>query len=296
MKSLSRFVIAQIFTLSALLLPFTASAQVQTEPKPSKPTQDPTVQQVLAGVRASIASTIATLPNVECQEQAHSTYLHNGKVKQDVTLNATLQARRRDEKSDNFSEERTPAPGGSVDGKPLKPGKKYSIPFGVNNGFGTTYGWVLSPKNESCWTYKIIPGTAAEAKWIGLQVTPKGMDTQHCGRPSSGKVETFWLDPASYQIRRFDILEPQAMLNQVKKIFIHLYSTSDKPYYVVGKTDYSLVSLGQKSYLLPENVRATAWLKELNSPDELVYDAKYSDCHIFRSSVRIIAQPTSVTP
>ncbi len=154
MKSLSRFVIAQIFTLSALLLPFTASAQVQTEPKPSKPTQDPTVQQVLAGVRASIASTIATLPNVECQEQAHS--------------------------------------------------------------------------------------------------------------------------------------------NQVKKIFIHLYST--KPYYVVEKTDYSLVSLGQKSYLLPENVRATAWLKELNSPDELVYDAKYSDCHIFRSSVRIIAQPTSVTP
>ncbi len=290
--SSSRFLIVRIFTLSALQLLFAASAQAQTAATTPSPSSAQTVQQVLAGVRANIATTIATLPDVECQEQTHSVYLHNGKVKQDVTLNSTLQARRMNGKTGDFSEERTPAPGGSINGKPTKPGKKYGLPFNITDGFGTTYEWALSPKVEPCLTYKIIHGTAAEKDWIGLQLSPKSISTPHCSTTDVASVVTFWLDPVSYQIRRYQIVDPHAMMHLTEKIFISKY----EPRYYVGSTDYALISLGQKQYLLPEKVQGTAWKKELNSPDERMYTAQYSGCHIFRSSIKIITDPTAVTP
>ncbi len=140
----SRFLLARAVGIVALLLAMATSAQAQTAPS----TPSPSIQQVLAGVRANIAPPIAPLPNVACQAQAHSVILHNGKIKQDVTLNFTLQARRMNDKTGDFSEERTPAPGGSINGKPTKPGKKYGLPFSVANGFGTTYKGALSPKSE----------------------------------------------------------------------------------------------------------------------------------------------------
>jgi hypothetical protein len=279
-------------SIAVLLLMLDATLPAQTASKPPSPSPAQTVQQVLAGVRASIATTIAKLPDVECQEQAHSVYLHNGKVKRDMTLNSTLQARRMIDKMGDFAEERTPAPGGSINGKPLKPGKKYSLPLHLTNGFGTTYEWDVSPKVEPCWTYKIISGTAEESNLIGLQATPKGVDAPLCGPPSDGKVAILWLDPVSYQIRRLHFVDPHAKLHLTGKIFISKY----EPYYFVGTIDYHLVTLGQKQYLLPEKVHATAWAKELNSPDERVYDAQYSGCHIFRSTIKIITGPTVVAP
>ncbi len=295
LMSSSRFLIVRTFTLSALLLPLAVPAQtVRTIPS-SSPT--PSIQQVLTGVRANIATTIATLPDIECQEQAHSVILHNGKVKQDVTLNSTLQARRMNGKTGDFTEERTSVQVKTVDGKPPLVGRDSNLPFFVKNGFGTTYEWIFSPKSEFCWTYKIIPGAATEVNSIGLQATRIGVDPQHCGKSSAGKLATFWLDPVSYQIRRFDFVEPKAMLHRRKfTVFNHLDISSIAPYYVTATTDYSLVSLGQKSYLLPEKVHATAWLKEQNSPDELTYDAQYSDCHRFGSSAHIVDSSVTLVP
>lgn len=288
MFSSSRFMLARAVGIVALLLVMAVWSQAQTAPS----TPSPSIQQVLAGVRANIATTIATLPNVECQEQAHSASFHNGKLKHEVTLNSTLQARRMNDKTGDFAEERIPAPGGSINGKPTKPGKKYGLPFYITDGFGTTYEWSFSPKIAACLKYKLVTGTAAESHWVGLQVTPSGADPAHCGTPNAGMVVTFWLDPATYQIRRFQIVNPHAMVHLTEKIFISKY----EPRYMVGTTDYRLVTLGQKQYLLPEKIHTTVWEKEQNSPDEMTYDAQYSGCHMFGSTVRIVDSSINMIP
>lgn len=235
----------------------------------------PSVQQVLAGVRSNVDAMIATLPNISCSEHVHSAYLHKGKVKYAVTLESVLQATRMNAKNGDFTEERTSIHPISTIGKPPGHPKKYTLPFSLTNGFGITYKTFLSSEFEANNTYKIT--TEAGTSWLGLVVTRKGYPT----------VATFWLDPNSYQIRRFDIVMPDSKASAGNKHFL---------IYEVGTTDYGLVQLGQKPYLIPEKVHDQAWMKHEGSPDQLTYDATYSNCHIFISSSRIITDPTAVVP
>ncbi len=279
--SLNRFSSICFGGISVFLLQIATLMSAQA----ASPLRSTSIQQVLAGVRSNIDTMIATLPDVSCSEQVHSAYLHKGKVKNEVTLESVLQAKRMNAKTWGFTEERTSIHPLSINGKPPGDAEKYTIPYSVTNGFGITYKEFLSPEFEPCHVYKLVP--SAGTNWIDLEVTQKknSKETASCGKMDTTMVSTFWIDPNSYQIRRVNIVMPKTMLNSGNS---HVLS------YTVGTIDYGSVLLGQKSYLLPSKVHAAAWQKYMGSPNQLVYDAAYSNCHIFISSSHIITDPTAI--
>jgi hypothetical protein len=237
------------------------------------PAQQPnlSVQEILTRVRANIDASIATLPDIFCDEHLRSAELHNGKIKRELILDSVLQATRQSSEFDEFKEDRTLR---TVDGKPPVKGKVYKPPFTIVNGFGGVFKSYFFAEFEPCNMYNLLPDAGKNEKEVVLEVSRNDghKEISPCStmKATTKAKATFWLDAGSLQIRRFEVNSPHAgTLNGFE-----------------GSTDYAFVPLGPKSYLLPASVHAVA--TSLSGSEHYVYDSQYSNCHRFGSSVNIL--------
>ena len=231
---------------------------------------DATALQTLGKVRANLEASIATLPNIDCEEHVRSVGLIDNKVKREVTLDSTMRATRQPD-ADEFKEERTLR---AVNGKPPKKQRNVSLPLSIAGGFGNSFSPYLALKYEQCHTYALLPSGNDKEMLMEVTGSLENYRNPLCRQFTVETKARFWLDADSAQILRMETDSPHAG----DAIGFKTLTT---------KTEYALVPLGKSSYLLP--VRVHAELTRGNSEDvAMQYDAEYSNCHRFEVTMKIL--------
>jgi hypothetical protein len=231
---------------------------------------DAAARRILEKVRANLEASIATLPNIDCDEHVRSVGFIDNKVKREITLDATMHATRQPD-ADEFKEERTVR---MVNGKAVKKKRDVILPLSIAGGFGNSFSPYLALKYEQCHAYSLLPG--GNDKEMLMEVTGR---LANYSNPACNKfmVETkarFWLKADSAQLLRMESVSPHAG----DAIGFKTLTT---------RTEYALVPLGKSSYLLP--VRVHAELTRRNSENvAMQYDAEYSHCRRFEVTMEIL--------
>jgi hypothetical protein len=226
--------------------------------------------QTLQKVRAKLETSMATLPNIDCDEHVRSVGFIDHKVKRVVTFDATMRATRQPG-AEEFKEERTVR---TVNGKAVKKQRDVILPLSIAGGFGNSFSPYLALKYEQCHAYELKP--SGNDKEMLMEVTGR-LENYSNPACSEFKVETkarFWLDANSAQLLRMESVSPHA-------------GDTIRFKTLTTKTEYALVPLGTSSYLLPARVHAEL---ALGSSDNaaLQYDAEYSNCHRFEVTMKIL--------
>jgi len=241
--------------------------------------QSLSIQDVLTRLRANIEASTAPLPDVFCDEHIDLSLLHNGKVKHKTRIDNTIEAHRQIGEAQDFSEDRTLR---LIDGKPLINGKKYNQPMVVDAELGSTFKTLISSKYESCSVYSLETTAALDGNIVKLVVSlkPDYKGYAVCSKFAAvNAVAVFWLDPATLNLQRFEMIEP--VVNNLNRFHVSTLMI-----------DYAFIQLGPQSYSLPVKVHATATkLLGSNQSDQLVYDATLSNYHKFGTTVNIIFDP-----
>lgn len=251
----------------AVLLVIAGSLQGNTA------TATTTIPALLQHVRGAISQTVAELPDISCDESVRSTWKHDGHMRTDVTQQSVLQVRRRSKGDGDFAEERTVI---TQDGKPVRRGKLRKLPLDLTNGFGTTFETYLGADYENCNRYKLLPSGAGGGSVLTLQVTHVEpiQSKSRCAGLVPGTVGVFRIDPHTYQIQEFSVSKPDSATARRQE-----YST-----YTL--TEYHLVPLGPKVFLLPSRIHDSA--ESANGKERLEYDAGYNSCHLYSSTVKLL--------
>ena len=226
--------------------------------------------QTLQKVRAKLETSMATLPNIDCDEHVRSVGFIDHKVKREITIDSTMRATRQPD-ADEFKEERTVR---AVNGKTGKKQRDVILPLSIAGGFGNSFSPYLALKYEQCHAYELKP--SGNDKEMLMEVTGR-LENYSNPACSQFKVETkawFWLDADSAQLLRMESVSPHA-------------GDAIRFKTLTTKTEYALVPLGTSSYLLPARVHAEL---ALGSSDNaaLQYDAEYSNCHRFEVTMKIL--------
>jgi hypothetical protein len=231
--------------------------------------------QTLQKVRAKLETSMATLPNIDCDEHMRSVGFIDHKVKRVVTLDSTMHATRQPD-ADEFKEERTvrAVNGKAVNGNAGKKQRDVILPLSIAGGFGNSFSPYLALKYEQCHAYELKP--SGNDKEMLMEVTGRlaNYSNPAC---SQFRVETkarFWLDADSAQLLRMESVSPHAG----DAIGFKTLTT---------RTEYALVPLGKSSYLLPVRVHAELALGNSDNV-AMQYDAEYSNCHRFEVTMKIL--------
>lgn len=252
----------------AVLLAFAAPLQGAATATPP-----PSISALLQHLRSSIGVTVANMPDISCSESLRSTQRHNGHVLRSVTEESILQVRRKSESREgNFSEMRRVI---SQDGKSASNRSLRKLPLVMSNGLGTTFATYLGAAFQNCNRYTLLPSGPGDGNVL-LQAThiePSPSDP-HCSGLVPGTVGEFWIDGRTFQIRRFGVSKPHAAI-----FHGHTYSLN-------MVTEYHLVRLGPKQFLLPARIDAKAVTP--GGKDQLGYEANYRKCHLYSSTVKLL--------
>ncbi len=236
---------------------------------------DLSVRQILEKVRANVEASVAALPNIDCEEHLRSVELAGHKVKSSITLDSTMRATRQPN-ADEFEEEHTYH---ALNGKAPKKGTRVVLPLSIAGGFGNSFSPYLASKYDRCHEFTLLPsGTEKE---ILLEVVGRLESYQSalCSEFMLDLKARFWLDAGSAQILRMEAVSPTAGEQIGFKA-------------LTSRTEYALVPLGEKSYLLPVHVHAD--LARNDGSIARQYDAEYSHCRRYGATVEIL--PSSDPP
>ena len=232
----------------------------------------PSTNEALAHVRENVDASNAALPNIFCDEKIDSREIRDGKIKREMTLAAVMRVTRNSDGGRGFKEERSLI---TVDGKPARKGKQYKPPFLLFGGFGQDFKDYLSSGVRQCNVYRLETDASAGGREYVLEVSvdPAKRDEPSCNGLRPQVSVKFRLNPDTFEIDRFEELAAGAGRSLG---FGDLHTA----------TDYAMVPLGPKSFLIP--VRVHAVLNQSSKPEEVVYDAEYSNCHRFGSTMTIL--------
>lgn len=239
-----------------------------------------TIPTLLQHLRAEIGRTITDLPDISCEESLRSTLKHDGHILRDVTQQAVLHVHGRPDAWGDFTEEREVI---RQNGKPVRHGKLRELPFILTDGFGTTFATFLGADYQSCNRYELLQPGAEDGSVLVLQVTRiKPTDPKSCAGLEPGTVGVFWIDGHTYQIQRFGVSEPDGgTFHGPKK-----NPLSGQKISVDEMTDYHLVALGPKLFLLPNKIHAHA--ESASGKYQLGYDASFTSCHLYSVTVKFL--------
>lgn len=236
------------------------------------------VEEVVARVRANLDASNAVLPDVFCSEHLRSAEVRQNQVKREVILDSVLRATRQANGADEFKEERSIE---QANGRPAKKGRKFSLPLSFADGFGATFASYFAPEYGPCNQYRLTSDPSEKEVVLEITRGPGIEKMQACAKLASGTVARFWLVPDSFEIVRFEMNTPH---EAVPHGFDSFSST----------IDYAPIPLGPRMCRLPTRVHAE--LKKSSGSDALVYDASYSGCHRFGSTMTIVSGTTEAPP
>lgn len=251
---------------SLLLLSLTAGLAAQ-QPVP-------TVDAVLARVRANISEYRTSIPNLSADESVDSQRLGGGKIKEETKVQSSFRITRSSD--GNLHETRIK---NTVDGKPAK-SQKVSLPFSYNGGFAEVIGFLQS----DCFQYRLGDSEPANPGTIVLlfAMRPISIGNPKCKIDKSfrGKV---LVDAQSFQVSHFeDQMEDVAVGWMANIPFVPIPS---KHNIWIDTVDYAPITLGDKVFWLPKRVVST--ITDKSKPLSLRYQADYSNYHRFTSTITI---------
>jgi hypothetical protein len=231
---------------------------------------DAAALRTLEKVRARLETSMATLPNIDCDEHLRSVGLIDNKVKREITVDSTMHATRQPD-ADEFKEERTVR---MLNGKTAKKQRAVTLPLSIAGGFGNSFSPYLALKYEQCHSYALLP--SGNDKEMLMEVTGRlaNYSNPACRQFTVETKARFWLDADSAQLLRMESVS----LHAGDAIGFKTLTT---------KTEYALVPLGKNSYLLPVHVHAQL---TRGNGDEVAmqYDAEYSKCRRFEVTMEIL--------
>jgi hypothetical protein len=252
-----------VSTVAVLLLIPGVSARAQrAQPAPS-------IDSIVAGVRAGIQVFLSSLPDMVCDETIRSYEVRGRKEWRKIQLGSEIEVKREDG-SQSFKEVRNFH---SMNGKLMAQGTtlQISMPLVLQGGFSNDFAAAFQPEFVACNEYRIVQ---SDAKTLTLEVSQRQPlpATAACGQLNPGDVYLFLLERSSWRIERAERHGPQTHVNDFKNLS--------------WITQFALIPLGDKTYNLPTRVDAT--LKDASGKHQVVYTADYRNYHRFSATIKIM--------
>lgn len=242
---------------------------------------DPPLDEVIAGARQSIATFSSALPSIYCDESLHSYEIRGGKTKREQTATTLIQVRRQDGNSkEPFKEERKFR---SVDGKTLPEGTavRLDLPLMLNGGFGDDFSVFFGKDSAACNKFQILddaPIPAGDGLALKISLGQNAAQNGTCIKLPTDGAATFWLNRGTWQVLRAEFHYPQSKVGTFSGLSII--------------KDFAAIPFGEKSYVIPAKVYAA--MGKASGNDMLVYQAEYSNCHKFETTMRILPEASDI--
>lgn len=205
------------------------------------------------------------LPSLECDETMLSHRMKNGKVKEEIKVEATLRELRDKNEPGGFRDDYTFK---SVDGKPAKPNFSIgTLPYFVYHAFanGLVIGESLLP---ACFSYRFA--TLDNGRTLQFNIDSKpGFRDPSCKKIPDDYHKMMLIDAASGAVRRVERRMSPEFADHNLEI----------PYIVI---DYAPQRLGEETFWLPMRFEAI----DLHQQGGMI--ATYSNCHRYSVVSRIL--------
>ena len=253
------------------LAALSAFATALAAPGAAQPPHTPVdVNDLLTRIVANVAQYHATLPSITADEDIVSSLSQHGLYRAHGTAHATLRISP-GKPGEQLDEARTYL---VLDGKPVPPGKKVSVPFELNGAFSRVPETFFSAAHVSCYTFTLLPQTAPDGSiQLAFRTNP-----QFPGDCASRKVivdGVARLDPATAQIRHLERTIPSPAEGH-RTTFIAI--------------DYAAAFIGGQSIWLP-----TSLIAELDN-GKGTFAARYSNYHRFTGTVTLLPGVNPMDP
>ncbi len=206
----------------------------------------------------------AALPSLSCEENVISQRLKNGKVKQEVRLEATMQVKRMESERSLFLETYK---FNKRDGAPVADGAKFDIPYFVNGAFANSLGFGTRAR-LACLRVSLRDEPASPILELTTRAREDLQSTQECKMIPPGYVKVVTIDRASGHVTHLLRTVPDKEARRLKDV-------------AYAEVDYAPVALGAETFWLP--TRAVMH----DGSDEGHMIVSYSGCHRFASTVTI---------
>ena len=232
---------------------------------------------VLPAVQQNVAEFVASLPDFVCDERVQSSRLTNGAaVKTSAAESHFVGVQRKSPGGGSQYEETREVI--RVGDQPAKKGARLKGPFILNGGFSGAVNSTFHADIAQYRSYRLENSEELNGKsMVVIGFSTKQGQTQiraMCGRGGFIQTDTgkAWIDPASMQIARLD------------------YTISNTP----GKypswfvsVEYGPVTIGDKTFWMPKNVRSEMRQKSTEDP-AMRFLAEYSNYRKFQVSSGIV--------
>lgn len=229
----------------------------------------PSIDSIVAGVRAGIQDFLVSLPSMVCDETMHSYEVRGKKKLREIQLGSEIEVKRQ-EGTQSFKEERIYR---SVNGKVMPQGTTFqiSIPLVLQGGFANDFAEYFQPEFVACNEYQILQ---IDAEGLTLEVSRKQplSANEARGKVYLGDVSVFLIDRSSWRIERAEVHARQTQVRDFKNL--------------TWITEFAMIPLGDKTYNLP--IRVDGTLKDASGKHQEMYTADYRNCHRFSATMKIL--------
>lgn len=252
------------------------------------PAQPLTVDAVLARVRANVTAYTASIPNFICDESVDSRRTGGSKVKDEMKIQSSFSLVRSSDGKD-LRETRVK---NLVNGSKPK-NQKVSLPYSFTGGFANVIEFV----NDKCASFAFAQNALPNGNGpilIAAEPKPASPDLPaYCAREGKQSAQTkAVIDPKSFQILHLESSAQDISFGLASHVpFVPVPSTHNVFAWAV---DYAPVTLGGKTFWLPQTVTST--VTDKNKPITLEYEAHYTNYHRFAATTTILPDVKEVSP
>lgn len=241
--------------------------------------------EVIAGVRANVASLHKKLPDFVCQEEILRREIKGNETTKETRYLLSLQATHTPHDATNQFSESRDVISVTTNGKAEKV-RKYNPPIGIRGGFARDLFTFFDDPTTSCFDFK--PAMTGEAKDHGTAILDVSLNKNgglpECKHvPADLSTARVWIDTHSLQVIR--IQERTMHELEYSQPFAHTNGT----YSFSPVIEYAAVKIHGVNYWLPRS-KSVTFVKTKGSYST-AYRAQYTDYHKFVASSTIRIAP-----
>lgn len=221
-----------------------------------------TVDRLLSRLYANAKEYRETLPALECDESIITQRVKDGKVKWQVSMDATVRELHNNSESDPFSDRYTFH---LIDGKPPK--EHFKLPYFVSGVFANGLGFGR-PREQGCYDYRLTPQDGGTRLLLEMSAKPQS-PLPACKDIFEGYRKTMLIDAAGGQILHLTrTMSAKAAKEHHEVFFLSI--------------DYAPQRLGDDTFWLP------ARFQSHDAKDEGRMTGSFSSCHLYIGEMKIL--------
>lgn len=235
----------------------------------SQPT--PRVSAVLDRLQSYAAEYRDRLPSFSCNESITSRRVYDGKVKEEVKIEAVLREIRNPSDPEDF---RDRYEFNLVNGRPPK--GRFKVPYFVSRAFSNAIGFAGSRAQKACYDYRLEEEDGGSTLRLELAAKPKSGDPV-CKDVFEGYRKTVVMDAATGVIRHISRSMPEKTARKEHEVFS-------------AEIDYGPVHFGDQIFWLPVRAELHHW----DGHGQMT--ATYSNCQRYTGELKIIPGQMEAEP